>query len=117
MPQWVREAPPPAHGTADPQAPEPALQVQGNDGVGDRLSPDRALQNPAVRADPEPVGGVAAALPRPGAKLTLLRSYPDGVMAILDETNGRVMFCRLQEMFETNLDWQPVKYPDRSETH
>ena len=46
----------------------------------------------------------------------LLRSYPDGVMAILDEQNGRVMFCRLQEMFEANLDWQPVRYPVRRGT-
>ena len=37
-------------------------------------------------------------------------------MAILDERNGRVMFCRLQEVFEVNLDWQPERYPGRSET-
>ena len=112
-------SPPPAHGTADPREPEPALQVPlgtENHGVSAHRAPARARGDPSDPTTPGAICDLGTALPRPGARLTLLRSYPDGVMAILDKRNGRVMFCRLQEMFESNLDWQPVKYPGRSET-
>ena len=109
-------SPPPARGTADPQEPDPDHQVSGSPGASVRLAPVPDWERPPVQNIPEASCDLETVLPRPGAKLTLLRSYPDGVMAILDQKNGRVMFCRLQEMFESNMDWQPVKYPGRSET-
>ena len=110
------QGPSPARGAGGPLEPEPAPQAPVGDGAAALVEGRDGAARPEVQDSPERLHDLGAALPRPGAKLTLLRSYPDGVMAILDERNGRVMFCRLQEVFEVNLDWQPVRYPGRSGT-
>ena len=45
-------------------------------------------------------------LPRRGATLTVIQRYPDGVVALMDESGRRVLFLRLQEAFDPA--WRPA---------
>ena len=51
-------------------------------------------------------------LPRRGATLTVIQRYPDGVVALMDESGRRVLFLLLQEAFD--LAWRPAGGADQS---
>ena len=53
-------------------------------------------------------------LPSSGTTLLVLQRYPDGVLALWDDSGGRVLFLRLQEIFA--LTWRPELDPRQEET-
>ena len=72
-----------------------------------RPTADQAVEtDPALR--PETL------LPATGSTLIVLRSYPDGVVALWDEISCRVLFLRLQEAFA--LSWRPSLESSGGET-
>ena len=96
-----QEEPPEAGGLEAERANAPALVRRPGGLEAERESVPALVRRPATL------------LPRPGATLTVLQRYPDGVVALLDESGHRVFFLRLQEAFD--LAWRPALESDRSE--